>query len=283
VTSNGRTNSRDTRMSTVTAAELAELVHAALPDEGLTATDLLTCCGGTGSVVLGDGDAAAVVNVTRYGDVAVAWILLLAVVPERQRHGRGRALVEEAADYAREQGAIELHLGNGVPRYVWPGVDFRFTAALSLFEACGFEPYGDTFNMAISTAFRAPAPEGVTVEREHGDGAVGLVRTHYPHWEDEVARSVQHGSCFAARGVDGATIGLGCHSVNRHGLIGPMATDPTRQRSGVGNAVLGALCGDLAITHGLAEADISWVGPVGFYAKAGAHVSRVFRLAKLTL
>ena len=35
--------------------------------------------------------------------------------------------------------------------------------------------------------------------------------------------------------------------------------------------------------HGLAETEISWVGPVGFYAKAGARVSRVFRTAKLTL
>ena len=31
------------------------------------------------------------------------------------------------------------------------------------------------------------------------------------------------------------------------------------------------------------EADIAWVGPIGFYAKAGAVVSRVFRNAKLTL
>jgi mycothiol synthase len=270
-------------VSTVTAAELAELLHAALPDEGLTAADLLTCCGGAGSVVLGDGDAAAVVNVTRYGDLAVAWILLLAVVPERQRHGRARALVDEAADYAREQGAIELHLGNAIPRYVWPGVDFRFTAALSLFEACGFESYGDTFNMSIPTAYRAPAPAGVTVERERGKGSLGLARAHFPHWEDEVTRAVEHGVCFAARDADGATLGFGCHSVNRHALIGPMATDPTRQRGGIGNAVLGALCGDIARTHGVAETDVSWVGPVGFYAKAGAHVSRVFRLAKLTL
>jgi GNAT superfamily N-acetyltransferase len=270
-------------MSTVTAAELAELLHAALPDEGLTATDLLTCCGGNGSVVLGDGDAAAVVNVTRYGELAVAWILLLAVVPERQRQGRGRALVDEAADYAREHGAIELHLGNAIPRYVWPGVDFRFTAALSLFESCGFEPYGDTFNMEIATSYRAAAPDGVTVEREEGKGALALARTHFPHWEDEVARAIEHGSCFAARDADGTTVGLGCHSVNRHALIGPMATDPTLQRGGIGNAVLAGLCADIHQTYAAATADISWVGPVGFYAKAGAHVSRVFRLAKLVL
>jgi predicted N-acetyltransferase YhbS len=61
-----------------------------------------------------------------------------------------------------------------------------------------------------------------------------------------------------------------------------MATDPERQRSGVGRALLGAVCASLAAA-GHAEADIAWVGPIGFYAKAGAAVSRVFRNAKLTL
>jgi hypothetical protein len=42
------------------------------------------------------------------------------------------------------------------------------------------------------------------------------------------------------------------------------------------------VCASLA-AEGHAEADIAWVGPIGFYAKAGAVVSRVFRNAKLTL
>lgn len=267
----------------MTAAELADLVHASLPDEDLTAGDLLTCCGGTGSVVLGSGDAASVVNVRHFGDYGVAWILLLAVMPERQRQGLGRALVEQSAEYAREQGASELHLGTAIPRYVWPGVDFAFTAALSLFESCGFEPYGAEFNMAISTGFRAPVPAGVVITREHGDGALELVREHHPMWEDEVARATENGVCIVARDDSGATLSMGCHSVNRHGHIGPMATDPKHRGGGIGHAVLGALCADVAEMHGLGESEISWVGPVGFYAKAGARVSRVFRTAKLAL
>lgn len=272
-------------MSSVTAAELADLVHAALPDEDLTAADLLTCCGGDGSVTLGDGDAAAVVNVTRWSRELppVAWILLLVVAPERQRAGRGRALVEEAAEYAREQGARELHLGNAIPRYVWPGVDFRLTAALSLFEACGFEPYGAEVNMAIATSFRVPVPEGAILTREDGDGAVALATRFHPHWADEVRRATENRTCFVARDIHGATLGLGCHSVNRHALVGPMATDPDRQGLGIGTALLSALCADVEAVHGLEETEISWVGPIGFYAKAGARVSRVFRTAKLTL
>jgi GNAT superfamily N-acetyltransferase len=260
---------------------LAGLVGAALPGEGLTAADLQTCCYGPDTHIIGDEHGAAALTVKRHGELATAWLVLVAVRPERQREGRGRSLVEACAAKAREAGAADMHLGNAVPRYVWPGVDFRFTAALSLFEASGFQPYGAECNMTIATSFRAAPPSGVVVEREEGDGAIAIAGGRYPHWVDEVVRGTSAGTCFAAR-AGGATIGFACHSVNRHGWIGPMATDPERQRAGVGRALLGAVCADLA-AHSHVKAEIAWVGPIGFYAKAGARVSRVFRTARLPL
>ena len=62
-----------------------------------------------------------------------------------------------------------------------------------------------------------------------------------------------------------------------------MATDPVRQRSGVGRALLGAVCACPLAAAGHTEADIAWVGPIGFYAKAGAAVSPRVRNAKLAL
>ena len=259
--------------------ELAPLVAAALPDEGLAADDLERCC--AGAEVLGDDRGAAVIRITHTGGFTSAWLLLLAVAPASQRRGIGRALLGTAVERARAAGAADLHVGNAAPRYVWPGVDFAFTAALALFEACGFEPNGAGFNMGIATSFRAEPPSGVTIERETGAGAAGLAERAYPHWVDETTRSVEHGTCFAAR-AGGETIAFACHSANRRGWIGPMASDPARQRGGVGRALLGAVCADLA-TEGLATADIAWVGPVGFYAKCGARVSRVFRTARLPL
>lgn len=260
---------------------LARLVSAALPDEGLTAADLETCCYGPDMEVLGDEGAAAALTLKRFGDVAGAWLLLLAVHPDHRRQGRGRALVAECAARARRAGAPDLHLGTAFPRYVWPGVDFRFTAALALFEAVGFDPYGAACNMTIPTSFRAGSPAGTAVEREDSDGAAALAARCFPHWSDEVERGVAASTCFAAR-AGGDTVGFACHSVNRAGWIGPMATDPERQHAGVGRSLLAAVCAALA-ADGRADAEIAWVGPVGFYAKAGARVSRVFRNAKLTL
>jgi GNAT superfamily N-acetyltransferase len=260
---------------------LARLVSAALPDEALTASELETCCYGPDTEILGDVDASAVLTVKGSRGLAAAWLVLLVVHPDHRRRGRGRALVGESAARARAAGAADMHLGTAIPRYVWPGVDFRFTAALALFEAIGFEPYGAACNMAIPTSFRHDSPAGVVAEREDGDGAAAFASRRFPHWLDEVERGVAAGTCYAAR-VGGDTIGFACHSVNRTGWIGPMATDPERQHAGVGRSLLGAACAALS-KAGHAEADIAWVGPIGFYAKAGAVVSRVFRNAKLTL
>jgi len=261
--------------------ELAALVHTALPAERLAATELEVCCYGPDSDVIGTAEAAAAFTVKQFDDFAIAWLLLVAVHPYRRRQGRARSLLAEVAQRARQRGARELHLGNCAPRYVWPGVDFRFTDALALFEAERFEPYGAECNMTLPTGFRAPPPAGVVIEREEGDGAVELARRRFPHWVDETTRAVEGGTSFAAR-AQGETLGFACHSVNRRGWVGPMATDPRRQRAGVGRALLGALCADLEV-RGHGDAEIAWVGPVAFYAKCGAHVSRVFRVAKLTL
>ncbi|MFN8035612.1 MAG: GNAT family N-acetyltransferase [Acidimicrobiia bacterium] len=262
---------------------LAALMAAALPDEPLTAAELETCCFAEGMAVLGDETGAVAVTSRSWDDWTVAWILLVAVHPDHRRRGRGRGLVQQAVEWARARHARELHLGTAIPRYVWPGVDFRFTGALCLFEACGFQEYGAGFNMDIPTSYRAPTPDGITIEREIGAGSIDLARAEFPHWEDEVTRGIAGGGCFAARNADGETVGFGCHSVNRDTLIGPMATDPNRRHHGVGRALLAALCADIGARYGVERCDISWVGPVRFYAKSGATVSRVFRYAKLPL
>jgi GNAT superfamily N-acetyltransferase len=137
--------------------------------------------------------------------------------------------------------------------------------------------------MALPTAFRSAAPPGVVVERESGGGAVDLATRAYPYWVDEVVRGTERGTTFAARDGDGTTIAFAAHSVNRAMWIGPMATDPERQHAGTGHALLGALAEDIEARHGVATAEISWVAPVPFYAKAGATAHRAFRIHRLKL
>jgi len=296
------------------AGELAALVAAALPEEELSEDELLAVCwddpGPDGVdarpddgvvLALADGTGAAVGVLRSWGDPTaphkIGYVKLLVVHPEARRAGRGHALLDAVERWAWEHGASELQLSGSAPFYLWPGVDATATEMLCLAEARGYRPFSSDVNMALPTTFRAEAPAGTTVRRVIDDADVALVRalveTHWPEWWPETARAIEHGCCHgvfvaasdggAAGGAGGGTgdgseraIGFGCHSVNRAGWLGPMGTDPDARAGGVGQALLGQICRDLMIAD-FTHTEISWVGPVRFYAKSGATVSRVFR------
>jgi GNAT superfamily N-acetyltransferase len=266
----------------VTPDQLVALCDAAMPEERLTAGELEHVCFGDGDEVLGDEHGAAVLQPQELGDQITAWLIMVAVPPGEQRRGRGKELVHAAAARARELGAGELRLAAAIPRYLWPGVDVANTNAGMLLESCGFARAHLGINMAIGTAFRRPPPPGLTIERETGAGAHDFAAAAYPHWVPELDRAVARGTAFAARNAEGATVGFGCHSVNRAGWIGPMATGATRQHSGVGSAVLAAVCADLD-ARGVTTGEIAWVSNLRFYGKCGARVSRVFLGGELRL
>jgi GNAT superfamily N-acetyltransferase len=251
-----------------------------LPGEQLTEDELVGCCwDDAGAVLAVDDGSAAVAAVTR-GDVG--FIRLLAVAPHVRRLGHGRSLVTAAEDWARDAGCRTMVPGPSAPFYLWPGVDVQWTAALALFEAAGYRPSGAELNMSCPTSYRAEPPAGVVIERviEDGDAtaAAEFCAAVFPHWVAELERAIEHAACLLARvGEAGEVAGFCCHSVNRAGWVGPMATDPRRQGQGIGAALLSVACRDLRAA-GHADAEIAWVGPVGFYANtAGATVSRVFR------
>jgi GNAT superfamily N-acetyltransferase len=268
-------------MSTTPAA-LAALCATAMPEENLTEAELDYLCFGPEDELFGDERGAAVLQTHRFGEYVSCWLTLIAVHPGSQGHGVGKELVHAVADRARALGAPDLLLASAIPRYIWPGVDVFNTRAGMLLETCGFERDWVGTNMDIDTTFRRAAPQGVVIERETGDGARGLASRAYPYWIPELDRAVTLGTAFAARTEQGGTIGFGCHSVNRFGWIGPMATDPSLQHGGVGSAVVAALCTDLA-ARGCSTGQVSWVSNLRFYGKCGARVSRVFLGGRLHL
>jgi len=266
----------------LTPAALAALCAAAMPDEHLTESELEYLCFGDDDEHFGDDRAAAVLQHKRFGEYVTCWLTLVAVEPAAQGRGLGKELVRAVADRARDLGAPDLLLASAIPRYIWPGVDLFNTRAGMLLETCGFERDWVGTNMALATTFHRPPPAGVVVERETGTGSREMAARDFPYWVPELDRAVMLGTAFAARDAQGRTIGFGCHSVNRFGWIGPMATDPTLQHGGVGSSVVAALCADLG-ERGCPTAEISWVSNLRFYGKCGATVSRVFLGGRLHL
>ncbi len=266
---------------------LAALCSAAMPEENLTTGELTHICFGANDPggadeIFGDERGAAVMQTQRFGEHVAAWLVLVVVHPDRQSTGRGKELVGAVIERARAIGARDLLLASAIPRYLWPGVETANTRAGMLLETLGFERDWVGTNMTIDAAFRRTPPPGVSVERETGPGAHDFAAVAYPHWVPELDRAVSLGTAFAARDAAGATIGFACHSVNRAGWIGPMATDPTLQHGGVGSALLAAVCADLE-RHGHPSGEIAWVSNLRFYGKCGARVSRVFLGGRLKL
>jgi predicted N-acetyltransferase YhbS len=130
---------------------------------------------------------------------------------------------------------------------------------------------------------RLAPPDGVTIRRVVDDADAAAVvdlcrRAFAPAWRKEAARGIDHGACHGAFDADGALLGFAAHSVNRAGWFGPTGVDPDRQRGGIGGPLLAACLEDLRIA-GFERCEISWIGPIGFYAKAaGAEIGRTFRI-----
>jgi GNAT superfamily N-acetyltransferase len=274
----------------VDAASLEALLRAALPEEALSAEELqATLFDDPDGVVLGDesGEGRGAVGVAVRG--GVGWITVLVVDPAHRRAGVASLLLAAAHRWLAARGITVVRTGAAGPRYLWPGVDVdRHADAVSCFAALGYEPVGETHNHRCDVSFRSVAPDGVAVRRvvlgsADDDAVRAFAAASYPHWVDEVTRAVPHGCCHGAFMDGGSAVGFACHSVNRAGWIGPMATDPSMQGRGVGSALLGAVCRDLDLAE-LPEAEIAWVGPDAFYEKAaGTSVSRRFVILGRTL
>ena len=203
----------------------------------------------------------------------------------------GRALLGAAHDWLFEHGADEVRPGGEAPFYLWPGVDVRATAALCLFESAGYVPVGAEVNLAMgvplrtSTAVPLPGAPGFAVRRALDDdaarAALEFVAQHAPHWVPEVERALEHGSCLVAVLDDGRVAGVGCHSVNRAGWVGPLLTDPAHRAVGIGRALLVGDQPRPVVGRPAQRRDRLDRARSGSTSAADAWVSRVFRTLRL--
>jgi GNAT superfamily N-acetyltransferase len=290
-------------------AELPRLVRlcaGALPDEVLGADDLdrvgLVGPPGGEVVVLAAVEArsgatvdrtardlgAAIVSVQQHDHgqqhVAAAHLQLLVVEPSRRGRGVARALVEAAERWAIERGATSLEVGAGAPAYLFTGVDSRWTDALCCFEALGYRRVGAELDLSCATEggtrpLDAPRDrDPVRVEHVRpgpmAAAVADMLREHHPQWLVELDTAVRSGTAVAAVDAEGRVLGTAAYSVNRRGVIGPVAVAPDVQGGGIGARLMAAVLAALS-ADGLERAEIAWVSTVRFYLRAcGANVGR---------
>jgi len=238
--------------------DLVGLLLRCAPHEDLTPDEVLTACHEQPGIVMGtpDGESVLAVGVGREIDGSLtASIRLLAVGPNAQRSGNGKALLAHAEQWAWERGAARIVIGGSLPFSLWPGIAEESPADF-LAQACGYAVETEWDSYALPVTYRAEPPAGVVIRRAVHDSDVTQVHlasaAKWSRQSDEIARALEHGTCHVAVAqIDGEeeVVGLGCHSVTRAGWAGPLVIDQRWTRQGVGSALLGQMCRDLMIAE----------------------------------
>ncbi|NUR28629.1 MAG: GNAT family N-acetyltransferase [Catenulispora sp.] len=229
------------------------------------------------------------------GDQPATGHIDLLVVPATHRgHGIGRALLADLERRLVAASAARLRIRGNPPNYAWPGIDIRYTPAACLAASAGYERLLDANNMLVDLAgahrngllatdadVSRLAALGVEVRRAEPKDEEGLCAwveaTFGGSWAKECAMAVRNERPSLHVAVrDGAFLGFAAHGAQRAHVFGPMGTDAAARGLGIG-AVLLRRCLTDQHDAGVAVAEIGWVGPVRFYARAvGARLGRVF-------
>jgi GNAT superfamily N-acetyltransferase len=222
------------------------------------------------AIVRGDPDVGVVASVPSVG---VGYVRLLVVDPAHRGRGHGHELLNAAEDDLAPNGAVQI--GADPPYYLWPGAPANDVALLALLERRKYRRVDANFHMGIDLRAIPDDPGGHEVALSGmRDEVAAWMDANYANWTAEVLRALDHGTLLIARGDDGIR-GFCAYDVNRRGLLGPVGARLDLVGKGVGWPLLvGALHAMRA--SGQEHMEVSWVGPVVPYARAGATVSRVF-------
>ncbi len=231
---------------------------------------------------------------------SVGYLHLLAVHPDRRRRGLGRALLDAAVAELAALGATSVTTAGRPPRFGWPGPDLRYTAFGLLAENAGFTPGDLSHNMTVdldaasrdglldtAADVERLAAGGVEVRRATAEDLPAITAAAAEFggtWAQEADISLGRDPVavhLALRG--GRVVGFACHATSRHGWFGPIGVSATERLGGVGAVLLRRCLVDVR-AEGRAHAQVCWVGPVRFYARAvGAYVDRTFTSPSRTL
>lgn len=245
------------------------------------------------NLLAADGDRlVAVLLGVRRGESG--FVKALTVHPDGDAAGR---LLAEFEQRVRRAGAVKVRYSGSAPFYFQPGVEPTDTRTVTWLFDHGFQKIGDAFNMVADLA----AQDFDTRDEEALASAAGYRITRLSAGDEEAfGRFVER--CFSTgwRWETWTTlrwspptahlawqadevVAFAAAEATNPGWFGPMGTDPEHREHGLGRLLLRRCLQDLKAL-GYREAQIGWVGPLGFYARhCEARVSRVFWLLEKLL
>jgi len=219
------------------------------------------------------------------------WIRAFIVHPNLRRQGIGSRLFEVAESAFRDRGVTDVNVGWAVPRYFLPGIDVAYTAAIVFLDRHGYETDRSTrINMDVELAGRnfgtaesesRLADLGVTIRRANAgdlDQITELCEANdSAMWALETGMALECDPAPIFIAIKNRRVcAFAAHSVCGPAHFGPMLTNTDLRGMGIGSVLLKRCLQDWQRV-GLTTCDISWAGPISFYARTvGATMGRAF-------
>lgn len=221
----------------------------------------------------------------------IGYIKLMAVDERWRRQGVATQMYTYLEQELKNRKAEKIRIYDVPFNYFMPGIDPRYTAAVSFAEKQGFRRFADTCNMTVDLAgtdFSTTTQEeklrkqNIVVRRAGYDDRQAILKfidQYFPLWRTEVENSfLSLPISLHIALLKDEIRAFSAHNGNNFGTgwFGPMGTHPDLRGKGIGGILLKRCLQDIK-DWGLPQSIIPWVGPVSFYARTvGAVVERVF-------
>ena len=205
-------------------------------------------------------------------------------------HGYNSKLLKQLEQRLREEKVKEVRVFESAPRYMFPGVDPRYTGIYIFFLNDGYKVFDYTFNMflELTHVYTYQKIQGVDIIRakaSHHEEVRIFLKKHFPPWEEEVLTSFMYDPPRLVISLQkGRIVGFSAFDTNNPGVgwFGPMGVNSGLRGKGIGRALLLETLNFMKEV-GYKKVIIPWVGPVAFYYKTvGATINRIFlRMKKM--
>ena len=250
--------------------------------------------------------AASYLNDPTVVEVPRGWLDAIAVAPDAQGMGIGRALLQQAESWHAQHGATAISVGAGLRPFV-PGVPEALNS-VAFFQHYGYGVTPDQimqeWDVAADLAHYQPPRtvreiDGLVrpAQRDDHDAMLTFLRREFPdRWRYEFEQFVAEGGrisdymvLWTARGVDGCcvlTFEDSFQPIERFypyrlprpwGQLGSIGVSADRRGQGFGAALLDAGLRRLH-NNGINGCVIDWTDLLDFYAKFGFRPYRTYHI-----
>ncbi|MGI6380145.1 MAG: GNAT family N-acetyltransferase [Anaerolineae bacterium] len=219
-----------------------------------------------------------------------AYVQLFGVAPPFRRQGIGSQLLGEIEARALARGIQRVQVAGVSGGYFYPGVPVDATPAICLLERRGYRTDRTSrvdmdvdltaVDLDTRDAVEELGAQGISVRRV-ASGEVSQV-VHFAEqyfsrtWGLEAAAADGDEPTLYAAWYQGEVVSFAVYDALGHARFGPTGTRPDMRQRGIGGVLL-KRCMETMRDRGDRHAQIIWVGPIGFYARAvGARVSRAY-------